>query len=270
MSLAEYINPDESLWHWLAYDLRKYRQARNKSLTEVGRIMGVARQSVSNFEAMRRRPDVAHVKPLDIAWHTNGHFLRLLTFARLNHDPNWFREHIEYEARARVLKIFEPLVIPGLLQTEDYARVVLTAVPGADVEASLQARIARQAVWGGPNPPRAWILLDECVLDRPVGGPEVMRAQLARLLEMSELANVTLRVFPRSLGYHRGLTGAFKIISCDPEGDIAYTEAAEGGRLVLDGAGVRRFSVRFDEIGADALGRAASRELITSTMERMQ
>lgn len=270
VSTADHINPDESLWHWMAFDLRQYRQTRGASLTDVGAIMGVARQSVSNFEAMRRRPGVEHVKPLDATWKTNGHFLRLLTFARLNHDPNWFREHIELEARALTLKIFEPLVVPGLLQTPDYARVALAAGSAPDIERALEARLARQEILTRPNPPRTWALLDEGVIDRPVGGPKVMRAQLAHLLEMSELPQVVLRILPRTAGYHVGLDGGFKIMLVSPEGEVAYTEAAEGGRLVLDGSGVQRFALRFDQIGADALGRAGSRELITQVMESMR
>ncbi|MCO5999523.1 helix-turn-helix domain-containing protein [Actinoallomurus rhizosphaericola] len=270
MGTADSINPDASLWHWLAFDLRRYRQARKQSVTEVGRIMGVARTSVSNFEAMRRRPDVDHLKRLDATWRTGGHFLRLLTFARLNHDPNWFKEHLFYEARAYMLRVFEPLVIPGLLQTEDYARTVLMAEDAEDIAADLQVRFARQEILNRKNPPRVHVLLDEGVIDRQVGGPGIMRDQLAHLLTISEPGGpVTLRVVPRSAGYHRGLMGAFKIMTCDPEGDIAYTEAAEGGRLVLDGAGVKRFVVRFDEIGADALSRSASRELIKRVMEEI-
>ncbi|MEV5704695.1 helix-turn-helix transcriptional regulator [Actinoallomurus sp. NPDC052274] len=273
MSAADHINPDASLWHWLAFDLRRYRQARKQSVTEVGRVMGVARTSVSNFEAMRRRPDVDHLKRLDAAWRTGGHFLRLLTFARLNHDPNWFKEHLFYEARARMLRIFEPLIIPGLLQTEDYARLAIVAEAGGaseKTEADLKLRMDRQGLLTRKDPPRLHVLLDEGVLDRPVGGPDIMRRQLARLLEVSELPNIVLRVRPRSAGYHVGLMGAFKIMTCAPEGEVAYTEAAEGGRLVLDGTGVARFVTRFDDIGAECLSRSASREMLKRAMEAMR
>jgi transcriptional regulator with XRE-family HTH domain len=269
VAVADTINPDASLWHWLAYDLRRYRLAHRQSVTEVGRIMGTARTTVSNFEAMRRRPDLDHMKRVDAAWRTSGHFLRLLNFARLNHDPNWFMEHLAYEARSRVLHIFEPLIIPGLLQTPEYARVTIGAEGGEDVDTAVQTRMARQDILTRKQPPRLHVLLDECVLDRPVGGPAIMRAQLSRLLEVGDLSNVVIRVFPRQAGYHLGLTGAFKIMTCEPEGDIAYTEASEGGRLVLDGAGVARFTLRFDEIGSECLSRSASRDMIKRAMESM-
>lgn len=273
MAVADTINPDASMWHWIAHDLRRQRQGRKLSVTQVGRIMGVARTSVSNFEAGRRRPDVDHLKRLDVAWQTGGHFLRLLTYARLSHDPNWFRAHLDYEARARALRIFEPLIVPGLLQIEEYARIAIVTEAGGhseEVETKLRLRMARQECLARPTPPRLHVLLDQGVIDRPVGGPAVMRAQLARLLEVADLPNVVVRVIPRSAGYHIGLEGAFKIMTCVPEGDVAYTEAAEGGRLVLDSAGVQGFAVRFDEIGADALSRSASRELIEHVREGMR
>jgi hypothetical protein len=131
---------------------------------------------------------------------------------------------------------------------------------------AVDARMARQKILARKTPPRISVLLDECVIDRPVGGPEIMRAQLSRLLEISHTPQMTIRIAPRSGGYHLGLAGAFKIMTCEPEGDVAYTEASEGGRVVLDSTDVRRFVVRFEEIGADALGRSASRDLIQRVM----
>lgn len=272
MAVADGINPEASLWDWLAFDLRRFRQARHLSVTQVGRIMQTARTTVSNFESGRRRPNVDHMKRLDVAWDTGGHFVRLLQYARLNHDPNWFRAHLEYEQRARALRIFEPLIIPGLLQTEAYARTLITMEAGGETErakADLKLRMARQAILTGENPPRVHVLLDQGVIDRPVGGPAVMRAQLAHLAEVATLPNVYLRAFPRSSGAHPGLMGAFKIMTCIPEGDVAYTDASEGGRLVLDTLGVDRFAVRFEAIGADCLSRAESRDLIRQVMESM-
>ncbi|GAA4513562.1 helix-turn-helix transcriptional regulator [Actinoallomurus oryzae] len=270
MPAADRINPDASLWHWLAYDLRRYRLARGESATKVAGIMGCSRAHVSNFEAMNRRPSEKNLKPLDGAWRTNGHFVRIFTFARRDHNPNWYVEHLHYEARAHTVRMFEGLTVPGLLQTEDYARVAISAEGDADVDKAVADRMARQAILTRNPPTRLSFLLDECVIDRPVGGPAVMRAQLARLLELSHLPNVTIRIVPRNLGYHVGLSGAFEIMGCDPEGDVGYTEACEGGRLVLDSVEARRFVVRFEEIGADALSRPASRDLIRRVMETME
>lgn len=269
MPAADLINPDASMWHWLAYDLRRYRLARQVSVTEAASIMQCSRPQVSNCEAMKRRPDPDQLKRLDDAWRTNGHFSRIFRYARGNHDPNWFMESLHYMERARSMRIFEPMVVPGLLQTPEYAQIAISMEGSADVDRAVKARMARQSTLTRKNPPRITFLLDECVIDRPVGGPEAMRRQLERILEISQLPNVIIRVVPRRVGYHLGVDGALKIMECEPEGYVAYAEASEGGRLVLDGADVRRFVVRFEEIGADALPRLESRELIQQVMENM-
>src|SRR5262249_40536598 len=163
---------------------------------------------------------------------TGGHFLRLLTYAKLGHDPDWFKEHVSYEARATVLKIYELALVPGLLQTEAYPRACFIAARIEDVEAQGAPRLARQETLIRRPRPHLWVLLSQSVLDWPVGGPEAIREQLARLLEVSNERNTSIRVVPRSAGAFIGLDGAFKVLTV-AEGDVAYTEAHGGGRLIL-------------------------------------
>jgi hypothetical protein len=129
--------------------------------------------------------------------------------------------------------------------------------------------MARQELLSKPNPPDLWVLLSESVLDWPVGGTEVMRAQLARLLEFSELPHVTLRVVPKSAGAYEGLDGPFKVITVE-EGELAFVDAPNGGRLVMDAAEVRGLRLRFDRIGAVAQPVDSSRSLIKQVMETMK
>jgi len=113
-----------------------------------------------------------------------------------------------------------------------------------------------------------WVLMDEGVLDRPVGNSAIMKAQLNRLLEASELPHVIVRVVPRSAGAHLGLDGAFRIISLSSR-DIAYVGAQGGGRLIEGTAEVRELGVKFDRIGAKALSQDDSRTLIERLMETL-
>lgn len=145
-------------------------------------------------------------------------------------------------------------------------RVRVTAV----IELDPDAQDAWSASFGVENTPAA--LRDDVrtyALDCPVGGPDVMRAQLAHLLDLSNQPNVSVRVVPRSAGAHVGLDGAFKVMTVD-EGDVAYTEAHGGGRLVLSAQEVRSFSVRYDRVGVKALPEEASRNLIREIMEDMK
>lgn len=271
MVARESLDPDSSLWDWIAVDLRFWRLKHGMSQEEVGRIIHVNRHTVSNLEAGRYgyRLDSDQALALDTAWDLNLHFTRLLKYAKAGHTPNWFLQHVKYEVRSSVLRSFSSLVVPGLLQKEAYARELLIKGGVKDVDAALKTRIERQEILTKPDPPLIRMILDHGVLDRPVGGPAAMRQQLAWLLEASTLPNVVVRVVPRSAGAYLGLDGPF-LITTVPEGDVAYLEACGGGRLTTDRTEVRRYNERYDLIGDHALPVDSSRELIKSVMESMR
>lgn len=266
MPASELLDPDSSLYAWLAHDLRFYRVKHRLSQPSLGAIIGRSASSLSNCEAGRRRITVEEADILDNLWDTGGHFRRLMMFARLSHDPDWFRQHVEHEAKARMLKLYELSFVPGLFQTPEYATANLAAGPVKDLKATVDARLSRQGILKRDEPPLLWVLLDETVLIRPVGGAKVMRQQLGHLLQLSELPHVFLRIVPLSAGAHMGQDGAFKLMTTE-SGEVAFSDAPGGGRLVLDSAEVRSFGVRYDRIGIKALPDDLSRDLILRTME---
>jgi hypothetical protein len=270
MALRETLDPDSSIWHWMAADLHFHRTKNGLSCAQLGKVIGCNRQSVSNMEAGRPgwRLDDDQAAKLDRMWDLNGNFRRLLRYARARHDADWFAQHLTYERRAIEMRAYEALIVPGLLQTEAYARALLTAGGVKDVEAAVATRMARQEILDKDTAPLLWLLLNESVLHQPVGGPEVMRAQLAHLLDVSERPNIVLRIVPRSLGAHMGLDGSFQITTV-AEGDIAYMEAAGGGRLSHDKAESHRYRIRYDRLGADSLSRDSTRRLLAHLMETM-
>lgn len=117
------------------------------------------------------------------------------------------------------------------------------------------------------NPTELWVVISESALDWPVGGSGVMHGQMRKLLEATELPNVTIRVLPRSVGAHMALDGSFKVITVS-EGDVLYMEACGGGRTTMDAAEVQERRLRYDRIGADALSRDQSSDMIRQAMER--
>jgi hypothetical protein len=127
-----------------------------------------------------------------------GRFGRTLWYARLGHDPNWFKQHLDIEAEASVIKVFEALVIPGLLQLPEYTRELVVAGRPPNVEELVEERMGRQAILTRDPPPVLLVLLTENVLDWPIGDADLMRSQLAYLLELSERPNIGIRVVPRS------------------------------------------------------------------------
>ncbi|MCP9950159.1 helix-turn-helix domain-containing protein [Actinomadura madurae] len=261
-------DPMESMWAWLAYDLRFYRLKHGLSGERFGRIIGVVRSTVSRLESGELKIDGKQAMALDAHFDTGGHFLRLRTYAELGHDPDWQKQYEVFEARATMMRLYHGQLIPALFQTPAYARALLSAGRWADIEGAVAARMARQDAVNRPDPPDLWLLLAQSAIDCPVGGPQTMREQNAHLLEASEQANVTLRIVPRSVGAHQGLDGPFMVIRV-PERDLAFVEAPGGGRLVLGTEEVQGYGVRFDRIAAEALSPGASRTLIEQVMEDM-
>lgn len=270
MGDTEPLNSDATVFEKIASDLRHYRLKTEMTGQSVGDLVGRNRQAVSNMEHARYgwRLTEEDALILDQYWDTNGHFSWLVRFARTSHDPDWYKEHLDYEAKASQLRIYELSVVPGILQTDQYARAQLRAHQVRDLDGQVAARQKRGAMVFRADPPRIWLLLDEAVLLRPVGGPEVMREQLSVLLSASELPNVVLRVVPLDVGAHVGQEGGFKVMTVK-DSEVVYTEASGRGR-VITGEEVRSYAQRFDQLGADALSRSASREHIRQVMETMK
>jgi transcriptional regulator with XRE-family HTH domain len=152
-------------------------------------------------------------------WHDYGDLL-----------PHWFEPYISLEAAASVIRNYEVQFVPGLLQTEGYAREVIRlgypSITGQELNRRVELRMGRQRLLSRPSPPRLWAALDEAVLRRPIGGPGVMRDQVAHLIEMAENPAVTVQIVPFSVGGHSAAGGPFAILRfAEPElSDVVYLE----------------------------------------------
>src|SRR3569833_1057774 len=122
------IDPDESLWHWLTHDVRFYRQKYNLTQYQLATIVSSSPSNISNIEAGRRKLTDEQALALDLRFKPGGHFCRLLRFARRGHDPDWFRQFTDYESRARLIRMYQALTVPGLLQVPEYASELFRAV----------------------------------------------------------------------------------------------------------------------------------------------
>ncbi|WP_067808083.1 helix-turn-helix domain-containing protein [Actinomadura formosensis] len=262
------LDPKISMWHFLAYYLRFMREKEGLSLAQWGKIIGMARSSVSNIEAGRAKLQVDYARRLDVKFETGGLFELLLWYARMAHDPNWFKQYSQHERQAVEIKVFHGQAVPLLLQTDDYTRAYVRMNTAKDVEGMLAGRVSRKrAVMEREDPPYIWALLDEAVLARPVGGREVMKAQLQYLLELSQRWYVILRIVPFSAGEHLGADGFFQLIGLQDR-DIAYAGAQKGGRLIEMPDEIKDFAVTFERIGAKAESQDASRDMIKHYLER--
>ncbi len=188
-------------------------------------------------------------------WHTYGRAL-----------PTWFEAYIGLESEAARLRDFQPLVIPGLLQTEDYARAVLRAAPharsNAEIDRQVALRMQRQAILAQDSPPDLWVVLSESVLRVRVGGPALMRAQLRRLAEAAD--HVTLQVLPFTSAAHVHPVSPFTMLEFPDAADpaVVYLEHLTGSLFLENEDEVRRYRVVFDHLCAEALGTGQSADLI--------
>jgi hypothetical protein len=185
--------------------------------------------------------------------------------------PGWFREWPEKEVHARRLRFFALAVIPGLLQTEDYARGILSAGLGKaedNLDDTVAARIARQVILDRDDPPEIWAIIDEAALRRQVGSLEVMRAQLRQLADMARRPNIVVQVIPLAVGAHEGLRGgSFVIADFDDAPDTAYQDTALAGQIIKDQDEVRSLVHAWDVLGLDTLSRAESLALVEEAAE---
>jgi hypothetical protein len=173
--------------------------------------------------------------------------------------PNPYEVYIGLEAGAVSIRNFEPVVVPGLLQTADYAREIFRNGPieldSDEVERLLEVRVARQEILGRDDRPRLWAVIDEAVIHRVVGGVSVMHRQLRHLAESAHQGKTTIQVVPYRAGAHAGAIGAFVILDFPEATDPAmvYVETLAGDIYLEERADVNRYTIAFDRLVAAAL-----------------
>jgi transcriptional regulator with XRE-family HTH domain len=189
--------------------------------------------------------------------------------------PSWFEMYVGLEQAASVIRTYQVQFVPGLFQTEDYARaVMLLGYPGApddDTDLRVSLRMARQEMLTRPDAPSVWAVMDEAALRRPVGGRRVMRAQLERLLELTELPRVTLQAVPFDSGGHAAAGGSFTILRfADPNiHDIAYLEQLTSALYLDKRPDVENYLKVMDRLCAEAATPAETRTMLARLLEEL-
>jgi transcriptional regulator with XRE-family HTH domain len=183
--------------------------------------------------------------------------------------PPWFESFREVEAVAHAIRVWHPILVPGLLQIAEYARPLFVAM-GEDpdrVEELVAARIERQQILNGSNPVALWAVLDEAVLHRRVGSEEIMHRQLARLIEQGRQQHISIQIVPARSGANAGCVGGFDVASVDGAPDVLLAHAIEDV-TTDDHSVLRRAHGIFDRIRSDALSKAESLELMMGVAEQ--
>ncbi|MEV4704479.1 DUF5753 domain-containing protein [Actinoplanes sp. NPDC049316] len=183
----------------------------------------------------------------------------------------WFREWAAIERDARALRSFQPLVLPGLFQTPAYAHALCATgspLPPDQVEQIVAGRIERQRVLDRTPPPLIVAVVDQTVLERPIGGPSTMRAQLLRLIELAERPNIHIHVVPKTVGGYTGLSGPFVLASPFEGRDIAYLDNQIKGTVLDAPEEVAMLHEAWEAVRAEALPRQQTLALISEAANR--
>jgi transcriptional regulator with XRE-family HTH domain len=203
---------------------------------------------------------------------------RLLALCQEQHTPGWFQQHgsrlpkqlvtlIDHENKAVAIGDFQSMIVPGLLQTGEYARAVISRVinvPADEVDDRVAARLARQSVFSRDRPASFSFYLHESVLRTPVGGPEVMADQLNYLLRMSARRHLALRVVPISLGAHAAMAGSFTLMEFAEFKPVAYLESETSSVFLEKPVEIQAYRNILGALADTALGEGESRQLIAT------
>lgn len=248
--------------------LRHYRVRAGLTQDQVGALAHVSGKLISAYENGRRVPTRPTTADIDAvaALNTHGALTELWDQFEdgMNYQayPDWFQDWPEKEAAATTLRWFEPLLVPGLLQTDMYARALFATRIGAtddEIDELVSARLKRQEVLKNAHPPTLWVILDEWVLRRPVGNQQVMLEQVNKLIDAAQRPNVVLEVVPSDAGAHEGLYGGgFAIADFKDAPSVAYQESAVQGQIVQDAEDVATLMAKWTTLGSEALPRRAS------------
>lgn len=254
-----------------AYEHRRYRKAAGISQSDLAAEIVFTPQFVGMVEVAARTPGRQYVEGADRVLGANGGLIACWRLVSRMHIPKWFGPFIDVEARAKSMRAWEIAAVPGLFQTADYARELAYAdrpdATAEQIDREVDVRMQRQEILRRADPPRVWTVIDEMILRRRAGSPQIMRDQLERLLEVADLPHVVVQILPVEAGVNPGQVGAFEILKLEDQTEIVWVEGPASGRFLDLDEQVEECVRRYDYLRAMAFSPAASRKLITALLE---
>jgi transcriptional regulator with XRE-family HTH domain len=270
----------------LGAQLRRLREAVGIPAEKAGYEIRASRSKISRMETGRVGLKVRDVEDLLTLYGVLDEQQRakIITLARRSREPewwakyndilpDWFETYLGLESAAASIRSFEMQFVPGLFQTEDYARAVTMlghqAAPAEEIERRVGLRLKRQELLARPQPPRIWVIMDEAVLRRPLGGIAVMRAQLRHLVQAARLPKVTLQVVPFARGGHAGASGSFSILRFEEHDlpDVVYIEQLTSAVYLDQRSDIEHYLEVVDQLSGEALTPADTMRFIEQVAE---
>ncbi|MEV7371107.1 helix-turn-helix transcriptional regulator [Streptomyces sp. NPDC090301] len=269
----------------LGQELRKLREAKNMTAEQVAERLLVSQSKISRLENGRRSISQRDVRDLCGVYEVEDERMvdSLMQMAKDSRQQGWWHAfgdipysvYIGLETDAESLRMYEPQIIPGLLQTHAYAEAVITgALPEsapADIEKRVTVRTRRQErIRDEERPLRLWAVIDEGALHRIVGSRQLMVEQLEHLIEQSHLPHVTVQVIPFAMGAHPGISGQYSILEFPDTSDssVVYIEGVTSDLYLEKAQDVGKYSVMYEHLRAQALNVEQTRDFISEMVKK--
>ncbi|MFD5101979.1 helix-turn-helix domain-containing protein [Streptomyces albidochromogenes] len=265
----------------LGQELRRLRELKGMTAEEVAERLLVSQSKISRLENGRRSISQRDVRDLCGVYDVEDHRIvdSLMQMAKDSRQQGWWHAfgdipysvYIGLETDAASLRVYDPQIVPGLLQTPRYAEALITgALPetaAGDVEKRVNVRLRRQErILTAEQPLRLWAVIDEAALRRVVGDRQLMREQLEHLVEQSQLPHVTVQILPFDMGAHPGISGHYAILEFPDAADssVVYIEGVTSDLYLEKANDVQKYSVMYEHLRAQALNVEASRHFIAN------
>jgi hypothetical protein len=274
----------------LSAQLKELHEQSGKTLAEVGQVIEVNQGSLSRIMNGDRGTSPVLVKAMLDCYGVTDPAVRedILDLVRADQAQRqkWWRKYsavinttqyggyLELEQSATSLRSYEPQLIPGLLQTPEYARQVITAMrvdlDAKQVDALVDVRMKRQALLARDDAPKLWAVIDEAALRRISGAPTVLKGQVEHLLDLEPRTNITLQLLPFDAGFHPGLYGSFMLMGFpEPNPDVVWVENLTNSVYFEGSEDVGRYTEVFDHLRATALGPPETRSRIKDMIKEL-
>jgi transcriptional regulator with XRE-family HTH domain len=262
----------QAVWEFFGTELKRRREDAGITQLELGLRVFVSGGYIGQFEQAIRKPQLDVAQRIDEVLQTDGFFERLCR--KLIDDrryADYFAEVVELERTATKIGEFAPTVVPGLLQTAEYARAITVAanpfVTDDYVEEKVTGRLERAHILTDATRPEYWVILHESALRVPVGGPDAMAEQLEHIARLMRERTAVVTVLPYTTGAHPSMGGMLQLMEFDDAPPVAYTETSFSGTVVDDPAVVKRAQRAYDLLRVAALSPSASLALVESAAE---
>ena len=267
------VSPTPRTWmEYFAKELVTWREFRGMTQEQLAKAITFSSSLVAMVETCQRKAKPDFIQRCDDALETGGALMRLYKeLVSREVIPDYLDRWRSVEEQATVINTFQLEVVPGLLQTPDYARAVLQiglpTAPPEEIEAKVTARIERQAPLMSDHPPMFVAILDEGVIRRAIGGAKVMREQLLHLIKLCERPHIVVQVVPFAVGAYAGIGGPFNLATLDGD-EVAYLDTTLRGHIAEDPEEVAIIKHRWESLRAEALSRPESLRLMKEVADQ--